>query len=164
MRFQLRRCRCLCTCRSCMARMRTPRTIQLFISRLPNLAQACAPGSVTLGAAANGKGIDGGSYCGHASIVANDWSFGNFTTSCTRFYVCHTTGNCQSSGITSAQTCAEKIAVTKECAKDYVEFRWGSSHCFCNPVGKIWVPDTSFNGSTVYSMSVCTKAFLVHAR
>ena len=96
-----------------------------------------------------------GKSCGHRRLANpeatggdGDWQHGTFDATCERMLLCEDVGDCVASGITSALNCAEKAATaeikvsTTEyaplCEKDYIEFRATSSHCFCNPAGRVW--------------------------
>ena len=88
--------------------------------------------------------INGATNCGHK--VYGDWKHDTYdATTCERMILCEDVGNCIESGITTPLNCAEKAAVTAECEKDYIEFRATSSHCFCNPAGRVWPKAQSAN-------------------
>jgi len=95
-------------------------------------------------------GISASGNCGHR--VYGDGSYGTSddTGSCGRMILCQSHDQCVTSGIGSAQTCAERATDDTRCAGDYIEWR-GSSHCFCNPTGRTW---TAGSGGGVYSVTI----------
>ena len=120
----------------------------------PTITLELGERSLALGAAMPYYEITGKS-CGHRRLANpeaaggdGDWQHGTYDSTCERMILCEDVGDCVASGITSALNCAEKAATaeikvsTTEyaplCEKDYIEFRATSSHCFCNPAGRVW--------------------------
>ena len=120
----------------------------------PTITLELGERTLALGAAMPYYEITGKS-CGHRRLANpeaaggdGDWQHGTYDSTCERMILCEDVGDCVASGITSALNCAEKAATaeikvsTTEyaplCEKDYIEFRATSSHCFCNPAGRVW--------------------------
>jgi hypothetical protein len=100
-----------------------------------------------LGEGLKGKGIWGGTNCGHMDREEIPYS-----TACTRFVLCEDKPSCTAKGISSPQTCMDVVAKEDGCEKDFFEWRSYNSHCFCNPKGRTWVPSTVHAPSVTYPM------------
>ena len=131
-----------------------PPTYTLELGEAPS-----GPPSVALGAAMPKYEISAPN-CGHK--VYGDGQFGTYDASCQRMILCEGVSDCIASGITSPQTCAERAAVTAECEKDYIEFRTSSSHCFCNPAGRVWAQSGNLDTANVYPLEVTAMRRLYH--